>query len=41
MGSVNGNELQERDAAEITGESQIVLTASRDSHYILFDMKQE
>lgn len=40
MGSANGHGLKERDAAEITDESQIVLAASRDSHYILFDMQQ-
>lgn len=39
-GAVNGQRLDERDAAEITDESQIVLAAATKSHYILFDMKQ-
>lgn len=40
-GAVNGQALEERDAVEVTGESQIVLTATSKSHYILFDMKQD
>lgn len=36
-GSINGNSLAMRDAAEITDES-ISITAKEKSHYILFDM---
>ena len=38
-GTLNGFPLSARDAAEITGESAIVLQAENDAHYILFDMK--
>ncbi len=40
-GSVNGNVLNERDAAEITDESSVTLSAETPSHYILLDMKAE
>ncbi len=37
-GSVNGQPLARRDAAEISGESQITLKANEDAHYILLDI---
>lgn len=39
-GTVNGNPLFEKDAAEIMDEGQITLCAEEKSHYILFDMKK-
>ena len=39
-GSVNGNALNQKDAAEITEEQEITLHAKEKSHYILFDMKK-
>lgn len=39
-GSVNGQALQQRDAAEISKETSITLKANTDSHYILFDMPE-
>lgn len=37
-GMVNGNELAEGDAAEITATREITIRAKTPSHYILFDM---
>lgn len=37
-GMVNGNELAEGDAAEITATREIIVRAKTPSHYILFDM---
>lgn len=39
-GSVNENELHEKDAAEITGGESISLLAKTPSHYILFDLAE-
>ena len=38
-GQINGYTLSEKDAAEITNETKILLKATTQSHYILFDMK--
>lgn len=38
IGTINGIALTEKDAAEITEETKIILTAKEKSHYILFDM---
>lgn len=38
-GNVNGNNLLTRDAAEITKEQVLTITANEKSHFILFDMK--
>lgn len=40
-GSLNGNMLTERDAAEIVDERTLSLSADTESHYILFDMKRD
>lgn len=37
-GMVNGNELAESDAAEITATREVTIRAKTPSHYILFDM---
>ena len=37
-GMVNGNELAEGDAAEITATREVTIRAKTPSHYILFDM---
>ena len=39
-GQINGKDIQEKDAAEVTKEPEIELKAKTDSHYILFDMLQ-
>lgn len=40
-GTINGQSLAEKDAAEIKRETGLTLQARTDSHYILFDMKEE
>ena len=40
-GTVNGHVISQKDAAEITKEQVIDLRSAEDSHYILFDMKEE
>ncbi len=37
-GMVNGNELREGDAAEITATREVAIRSKTPSHYILFDM---
>jgi quercetin 2,3-dioxygenase len=37
-GMVNGNELREGDAAEITATREVTIRSKTPSHYILFDM---
>lgn len=39
-GLVNGQELKEKDAAEVTQENLLDLEAQTTSHYILFDMPE-
>lgn len=40
-GSVNGNKLAERDAAEITKAQTLFIRAEDNAHYILFDMVEK
>lgn len=39
-GAVNGNMLEEKDAAEICNEKTVTLHATSPSHYILFDLAE-
>ena len=39
-GHVNGNLLQQQDAAEVTEEQRVRFEAKTNAHYMLFDMKQ-
>lgn len=40
QGSINGVLIDEKDGVEIQGESMIALKAITQSHYILFDMRE-
>jgi len=39
--TVNGERLDEGDGAAITGEDRLQLAASRDAHFLLFDLEED